>query len=83
MVEMTPDMQEKLGLQGFDFFNFDMHLNDKQRATRDKVRAFVNDTVLPNINPYWEKAEFPWEIAKKYPVLASSVDLWWVWISLN
>jgi glutaryl-CoA dehydrogenase len=69
MVEMTPDMQEKLGLQGFDFFNFDMHLNDKQRATRDKVRAFVNDTVLPNINPYWEKAEFPWEIAKEIPSL--------------
>jgi glutaryl-CoA dehydrogenase len=69
MVEMTPDMQEKLGLQGFDFFNFDMHLTDTQRATRDKVRAFVNDTVLPNINPYWEKAEFPWEIAKEIPSL--------------
>src|SRR5690606_7081913 len=30
---------------------------------------FVNEEVLPAINPYWEKAEFPWEIAKKIPEL--------------
>lgn len=52
-------------VQGIDFYNLDMHMNDAQRATRDKVRAFVKETVLPNINPYWDKAEFAWDIAKE------------------
>ncbi len=50
---------------GFDFYRMEDHLTDKQRALRDQVRAFVQQEVLPNINPYWEKAEFPWEIAMK------------------
>jgi glutaryl-CoA dehydrogenase len=50
---------------GFDFYRMDDHLTDKQRALRDQVRAFVQQDVLPHINPYWEKAEFPWEIAMK------------------
>ena len=29
------------------------------------MRDFVETEVLPKINPYWEKAEFPWEIARK------------------
>lgn len=49
----------------FDFYRMEDHLTDKQRALRDQVRAFVQQEVLPNINPYWEKAEFPWEIAMK------------------
>jgi glutaryl-CoA dehydrogenase len=51
-------------LKGFDFYKFDDYLSDKQRATRDRVRDYVQQMVLPNINPYWDKAEFPWEIAK-------------------
>jgi len=62
MTTVEQQIADQLGT--FDFYNLDMHMNDKQRATRDKVRAYVNDSVLPNINPYWEKAEFPWEIAK-------------------
>ena len=52
-------------LTGFDYYNLDMHLSDKQKATRQRVRDYVNQSVLPNINPYWEKAEFPWEIARE------------------
>lgn len=55
---------EKL-YEGFDFYNVDMHFTDKQKALRQQVRDFVEADVMPNINPYWEKAEFPWEIAKK------------------
>ena len=54
---------------GFDYYGLDSKLTEKQLATRDKVRSFVNEEVLPNINPYWEKAEFPWEIANKIPEL--------------
>jgi glutaryl-CoA dehydrogenase len=41
----------------------DDHITDKQRALRDQVRSWVNTQVLPNINPYWEKAEFPRDLA--------------------
>ena len=50
---------------GFDFYQVDMHFNDKQKALRQEVRDFVEGVVLPKINPYWEKAEFPWEIARR------------------
>ncbi|MCY4072844.1 MAG: acyl-CoA dehydrogenase family protein [Chloroflexi bacterium] len=50
---------------GFDFYQVDMHFSDKQKALRQEVRDFVESEVTPNINPYWEKAEFPWSIARK------------------
>jgi len=48
-----------------DFYNLDMHLTDEQKAIRQTVRDYVEADVLPNINPYWEKAEFPREIVMK------------------
>ncbi|MEO1162262.1 MAG: acyl-CoA dehydrogenase family protein [Chloroflexota bacterium] len=57
--------QDVRNYTGFDYYGLDEKLNDKQRATRDRVRAFVNEEVLPEINPYWEKAEFPFAIAEK------------------
>lgn len=64
---LPPELLEKTS--DFDFYNLDMHLNDKQRATRQKVREWVQNSVLPRINPYWEKAEFPWEIVRELPEL--------------
>ena len=55
--------------EAFDYYHMDDLLTDKQRATRDRVRDFVQQEVIPNINPYWEKAETPWEIIKKLPEL--------------
>lgn len=52
-------------LEGFDFYHFEDRLTDEQRELRDRVRAYVKDEVLPNINPYWDRAEFPREIAMK------------------
>ena len=52
-------------LEGFDLYQFEERLTDKQRALRDRIRDYVNNDVLPNINPYWDKAEFPWPIARK------------------
>lgn len=66
MVAIEKDVRTYTGI---DYYGLDEKLTDKQRATRDRIRAFVNEEVLPNINPYWEKAEFPWEIAKKIPEL--------------
>jgi glutaryl-CoA dehydrogenase len=61
MATMVQDTAQ--ALKSFDFYKFDDYLTEKQRATRDRVREFVQNVVLPNINPYWDKAEFPWEIA--------------------
>lgn len=47
---------------GFDLFKLDNFLTDSQRALRDRVRVYVNEVVRPKITPYWERAEFPWEI---------------------
>ncbi|MFZ4814299.1 MAG: acyl-CoA dehydrogenase family protein [Phototrophicaceae bacterium] len=47
---------------GFDLFKLDNFLTDSQRALRDRVRTYVNEVVRPKITPYWERAEFPWEI---------------------
>lgn len=45
-----------------DFLLLDADLSDEDRALRDKVRAFGQKHVLPIINEYWERAEFPYEI---------------------
>lgn len=50
---------------GFDLYRLDDQLTDKQRALRNQVRDWVQTVVLPNINPYWEKAEFPRDLAMR------------------
>ncbi len=62
---MTLQEQGESLFAGFDFYNCDMHFSDKQKALRQEVRDFVERDVLPHINPYWETAQFPWEIARK------------------
>ncbi|MCA9981994.1 MAG: acyl-CoA dehydrogenase family protein, partial [Anaerolineales bacterium] len=49
----------------FDFLELDGKLNADQRALRLQVRRFVEEVVKPNINPYWERAEFPHEIVQQ------------------
>lgn len=60
---------KEMTLDGFDFYRLDDKLTDKERDLRDQIRSFVRSEVLPNINDYWDKAEFPWEIARKLPNL--------------
>ncbi len=48
--------------RGIDLFHFDELLTPRERALRDKVRAFCNEHVVPIINDYWERAEFPFEL---------------------
>lgn len=62
---MALEHKQETLFNGFDFCQVDMHFSDKQKALRGQVRHFVEAEVLPKINPYWEKAEFPWPIARK------------------
>lgn len=62
-------LNEYLKLDGFDFFKLDERLNDKQLELREQIRDFNANEVFPKINQYWDKAEFPWEIAEKMKAL--------------
>lgn len=48
-----------------DYYRLDDRLSDDERNLRDRVRAFADDEVLPIINGYWERAEFPFELVGK------------------
>lgn len=61
----------------FDFYRLDALLNDKQRHLRDQVRAYVENVIWPDINPYWERAEFPRDIAmglKTLPIMGGMLQ---------
>lgn len=42
-----------------DFYMLDELVRPEERAIRERVRAFCAGSVLPVINDYWERAEFP------------------------
>lgn len=42
-----------------DFLLLELQLQEEERTARDTVRRFVNEKVLPEIVPAFEKAEFP------------------------
>ena len=47
----------------FDFYQFDETLTPDQRQVRDRVRVYVDQCIKPAIAGYWERAEFPRELA--------------------
>ncbi len=48
--------------RGTDYSKIREQLTAEELAYLDKTRAFVDDEVLPVINGYWERAEFPWPL---------------------
>ncbi len=63
--------------QSVDFYLMDELLSDEERGIRDKVRAFCDKEVIPIINDYWERAEFPFELIPKMAdlhVVGSSIQ---------
>ena len=55
--------------QGVDFYLMDELLTAEERSIRDKVRDFCDREVIPIINDYWERAEFPFELIPKLAAL--------------
>src|SRR5437016_8411338 len=55
--------------QSVDFYLMDELLTVEERGIRDKVRAFCDKEVIPIINDYWERAEFPFELVPKLAAL--------------
>lgn len=52
-----------------DFFLQDELLTTEECDIRDRVRAFCDREVVPVINGYWERAEFPFELLPKMATL--------------
>ncbi len=63
---MSTGLSQSLGQSlETDFYLMDELLTDEERAIRDKVRAFSDREVIPIINDYWERAEFPFALIPK------------------
>jgi glutaryl-CoA dehydrogenase len=54
---------------GTDFYLMDELLSSEERRIRNKVRAFCDKEVIPIINDYWERAEFPFELVPRLAAL--------------
>jgi glutaryl-CoA dehydrogenase len=59
-------MYETIGrAQGTDYFRITEQLSREELDYLQRTRAFVDDEVLPVINRYWERAEFPRPLIEK------------------
>ena len=59
-------MYEGIGRSlGTDYFHIADQLTREERSYLRRTRDFVDDQVLPVINGYWERAEFPWPLVKQ------------------
>jgi glutaryl-CoA dehydrogenase len=52
-----------------DFYAVSDYLTDDDRALIAKVRAFVDEEILPIINEHWELADFPYQVLPKMAAL--------------
>ncbi|CAA9465711.1 MAG: Acyl-CoA dehydrogenase [uncultured Rubrobacteraceae bacterium] len=62
MKPLLADVSQSLGT---DYYLIEELLTDEEREIRDKVRAFADREVIPIINDYWDKAQFPFELVPK------------------
>jgi glutaryl-CoA dehydrogenase len=51
--------------RGTDFFRIATEFGEQEKGYLERTRAFVDDEVLPVISDYWERAEFPFELARR------------------
>jgi glutaryl-CoA dehydrogenase len=58
-----------VGLDRLDPLEIDTLLSQEERETRDLVRRWVGDRVLPEIGDWFERGDFPKEVAKELGAL--------------
>jgi glutaryl-CoA dehydrogenase len=62
----TPPLFENLGhALSTDYFFLREQLTEEELKVLRRVRAFVDDEVLPVIGDYWERAELPWPLIRR------------------
>ena len=67
--EPTPRQVTAAAPSYVDYYNIDALLTPDERAIRDKVRRFCDTEIVPVMNDYWERAEFPYEVFQKFAAL--------------
>jgi len=68
-------MEETIGRSlGTDYFRIGDQLTREERDYWRRTRDFVDDEVLPVINGYWERAEFPWPLIEKLAKLPPAFE---------
>jgi glutaryl-CoA dehydrogenase len=60
---------ESVSSLGTDYFFLDNLLTKEERDVRDRVRSFCDKNLIPIINDYWEREEFPFELLPKIAAL--------------
>jgi glutaryl-CoA dehydrogenase len=60
---------ESVSSLGTDYFFLDDLLTEEERDVRDRVRFCCDKDVIPIINDYWEREEFPFELLPKIAAL--------------
>lgn len=63
---MIADVSTSLGT---DFYGLEEQLTEEDRQVRDRVREFCDREVIPVMNDYWDRAEFPFEMIPKFAEL--------------
>src|SRR5204863_1150131 len=62
-VELKP--RGKAPLKPADFLELDALLTEEERMIRDAVRQFVQERVMPGIQEWFERGQFPREVYKE------------------
>lgn len=71
---MTAESTDVGTALGTDFVGIAAEFGEQERDYLTRTRAFVDDEVLPVINGFWERAEFPHELAKRIGELGLMSD---------
>src|SRR5437867_620188 len=61
----TREKKGRTALDPLDFLDVDALLADEERMIRDTVRTWVRERVLPGIEGWFERGEFPVDVAKE------------------
>jgi glutaryl-CoA dehydrogenase len=59
---------------GTDFVKIAAEFGEEERDYLQRTRSFIDNEVLPVINDYWERAEFPYELIKRMGALGLVSD---------
>lgn len=66
---MTAEPRERIRPNPTDLLDLDGLLTEEERMVRDTVRQFVRDRVLPEVDQWFERGEFPKELFKELAAL--------------
>jgi glutaryl-CoA dehydrogenase len=63
---LTLKLADNIGAaRGTDYFLMKEQLTKEEQDLLYRVRKFAEQEVLPIVNPYWERGEFPFELIPK------------------